>query len=85
MNRQVTTGMGCELLKLLRDNRLSCRQIAELLGWHVRTAEKWAREYLAHGFLLCEQATCRPLGAARGFLPMLYTVAPAWRSRGARR
>lgn len=70
MNRQVTTGMGCELLKLLRDNRLSCRQIAELL---------------AHGFLLCEQATFRPLGAARGFLPMLYTVAPAWRSRGARR
>lgn len=83
ISRQVTTGMGCELMKLLRHNRLSCRQIAELLGWHVQSAEKWVREYVAQGFLMTERATCALTGTARGRRPMLYTVAPIWRSNGA--
>jgi len=83
MNRQVTTGMGCELMKLLRDNRLSRQQIAELLGWSISATEKWTREYEAHGLLLAERAPVIQTGSTGGKVPMLYTLAPAWRGNGA--
>lgn len=76
MSRQSPTGMGCELMKLLRHNALTRLQIAELLGWSIRSAARWTREYEAHGLLLVERAP----GAARGRRPMLYTLAPTWRS-----
>jgi hypothetical protein len=80
MSSHNTVRMGPELMKLLRYNRLTCGQIADLLGWDASSARRWAVEFEAYGILVAEIAQ-RGEPARRGPLPRIYTLAPAWRGQ----
>ena len=79
MSKAVITEMGCELMKLLRDQSLSRQEAAQLLGWSKSTSEKWTRRYEAHGLLVATRAPGIPATSKGGPVPMLYTVSPAWK------
>ena len=83
MSKSVITEMGCEMMKLLRDQALSRQEMADLLGWSATSAEKWTRRYEAHGLLVATRAPGIPATSKGGPVPMLYTVAPAWRGPAA--
>lgn len=77
--RGLTITMGPEMLKLLRGNPMTRKQIAATLGWNIRSAERWTKEFEAYGLLTSHRAPVVPhyLGA----VPMLYEVAPEWKGQ----
>lgn len=78
MNRTDSLSMGPDLMKMLRNVKLTRQQIADLLECDIGTVERWTREYEAHGILVAEQSSCPVVFSGRGPLPMLYTLAPTW-------
>lgn len=75
--------MGPEIMKLLRDNNLSRDEIAEFLGWDIKTVSQWCAEYEAQGILAAQPAPATQSASGRGRPPMLYTVAQAWKGGAA--
>jgi hypothetical protein len=80
-HRDKTINMGPELLKLVRDNPMTRQQIAKALGWNIRSAEKWTKEFEAYGLLSARRAPGVVAKHLGGPVPMAYEVAPAWRGQ----
>lgn len=76
--------MGPELMKLLRDNAMTTKQIAESMGIHNQTVNRWVREYAATGILTSSPYSRVAIPARLGQVPMVYTLAPAWQGMIAR-
>lgn len=73
--------MGPELMKLLRDNRMTIQQIAKSMGINITTVKRWVNEYEATGILQAKRCQRVVLPARPGPVPMVYTMAPAWLGR----
>ena len=80
MSSYKTIQMGPELMKLLRDNRMTRMQIASFLEWDIASVKRWTTEYGACGVLLASRCQ-RVMPARRGPVPIEYTLAPAWRGQ----
>lgn len=65
-------------MKLLRDQRLTVRQIAQSLELSLPTAKMWVAEYAATGMLQGHKFARVSIPATRGPAPLVYTVSPAW-------
>ena len=64
-----------ETLKLLHGQALSRQQIRRQLGFAEDTVHYVCRELEAQGFLVSRPG---PDVGAKGHIPLLFTVAPAW-------
>lgn len=69
---------GPELMKLLRNHRLTVRQIAQSLDLSLPTAKMWVHEYAATGMLQAHKFARVTIPAKPGRAPMVYTVSTAW-------
>lgn len=64
----------CEFMKLLRNEWLSVRQIAQAMDWDMKSVRRWCLEFEANGMLL---GGTKRIGK-RGSLSRVFTLSAQW-------